>query len=66
MNFLERGPVAQLGARFNRTEEAEGSNPPGSTERAFFGILFFYVRDLGNGMEIRYKILKTGNCLQSE
>ena len=21
------GPVAQLGARFNRTEEAEGSNP---------------------------------------
>ncbi len=25
------GPVAQLGARFNRTEEAGGSNPPRST-----------------------------------
>ena len=25
------GPVAQLGARFNRTEEVEGSNPSRST-----------------------------------
>ncbi len=25
------GPVAQLGARFNRTEEVGGSNPPRST-----------------------------------
>ena len=25
--WTEFGPVAQLGARFNRTEEAEGSNP---------------------------------------
>ena len=24
---MEYGPVAQLGARFNRTEEVEGSNP---------------------------------------
>jgi hypothetical protein len=32
MNFLERGPVAQLGARFNRTEEAEGSNPSRSIQ----------------------------------
>ena len=29
--YLEEGPVAQLGARFNRTEEAEGSNPSRST-----------------------------------
>ena len=28
---LVNGPVAQLGARFNRTEEAGGSNPPRST-----------------------------------
>ncbi len=28
------GPVAQLGARFNRTEEAGGSNPPRSTRVA--------------------------------
>ena len=27
----DNGPVAQLGARFNRTEEAGGSNPPRST-----------------------------------
>ena len=25
--WMEYGPVAQLGARFNRTEEVEGSNP---------------------------------------
>ena len=25
--WTEFGPVAQLGARFNRTEEVEGSNP---------------------------------------
>ena len=25
--YPESGPVAQLGARFNRTEEVEGSNP---------------------------------------
>ena len=30
-NHFELGPVAQLGARFNRTEEAGGSNPPRST-----------------------------------
>jgi hypothetical protein len=30
-DYLEEGPVAQLGARFNRTEEAEGSNPSRST-----------------------------------
>ena len=28
---LKQGPVAQLGARFNRTEEVEGSNPSRST-----------------------------------
>ena len=31
---LTNGPVAQLGARFNRTEEAGGSNPPRSTRAA--------------------------------
>ena len=29
--FNKRGPVAQLGARLNRTEEARGSNPLRST-----------------------------------
>ena len=29
----ERGPVAQLGARFNRTEEVAGSNPARSTRQ---------------------------------
>ena len=29
--WMEDGPVAQLGARFNRTEEVEGSNPSRST-----------------------------------
>jgi hypothetical protein len=29
--FALCGPVAQLGARFNRTEEVEGSNPSRST-----------------------------------
>ena len=28
---LARGPVAQLGARINRTDEVEGSNPSRST-----------------------------------
>ena len=32
ITVLERGPVAQLGARFNRTEEAGGSNPPRSIQ----------------------------------
>ena len=27
------GPVAQLGARFNRTEEVAGSNPARSTKK---------------------------------
>jgi hypothetical protein len=31
-NSCAQGPVAQLGARFNRTEEAEGSNPSRSTD----------------------------------
>ncbi len=30
-NLAGLGPVAQLGARFNRTEEVEGSNPSRST-----------------------------------
>lgn len=30
--LLRQGPVAQLGARFNRTEEVAGSNPARSTE----------------------------------
>ncbi len=30
------GPVAQLGARFNRTEEVAGSNPARSTFSLFF------------------------------
>ncbi len=29
-----RGPVAQLGARINRTDEVAGSNPARSTEHA--------------------------------
>ena len=29
---LTNGPVAQLGARFNRTEEVEGSNPSRSIQ----------------------------------
>jgi hypothetical protein len=29
--YPAQGPVAQLGARFNRTEEVGGSNPPRST-----------------------------------
>ncbi len=29
--IFENGPIAQLGARLNGIEEAEGSNPSGST-----------------------------------
>jgi hypothetical protein len=32
MSFALYGPVAQLGARLNRTEEARGSNPLRSTD----------------------------------
>ena len=31
MFTLKKGPVAQLGARINRTDEVEGSNPSRST-----------------------------------
>jgi hypothetical protein len=31
LSLYEKGPVAQLGARLNRTEEAMGSNPLRST-----------------------------------
>ena len=34
LTAFTNGPVAQLGARFNRTEEAGGSNPPRSTSTA--------------------------------
>lgn len=36
---LKQGPVAQLGARFNRTEEVGGSNPPRSTKTVEFSPL---------------------------
>jgi hypothetical protein len=33
------GPIAQLGARLNGIEKAEGSNPSGSTEKVLAGVL---------------------------
>jgi hypothetical protein len=40
LTLYEQGPVAQLGARLNRTEEAEGSNPSRSTlEPPIWGFL---------------------------
>ena len=36
------GPIAQLGARLNGIEEAEGSNPSGSTQKQVLRDLLFY------------------------